>query len=340
MKDDKYIDLEYLSPEKVEIEEVDDSNLYNLEEDQVVPLTPETVEEAPSEEETSGSTSLVTYDPLQHYLMEIKKYRFLTKEEEFELAVKYKKEGDMDAISKLIMANLKIVVIIAMEYKNLGINLMDLIQEGNLGLMQAIKKFDPYRGLRLATYASWWIRAYILRYILNNWRLVKIGTTQAQRKLFFNLMKEKARLEALGKDTAPKLLADDLGVKEKEVIEMDQRLTNPDISLNEPVRQDGNTPLMSFISSDEIPVDEKIAKKELSKLFRDRLEEFARTLNERDLYILRQRILAEKPLSLNEIGKTYGISKERVRQLEEKIITRLREYLKQEIHDFEALRPE
>lgn len=323
MEEEKDIEIDYLPPE--EIQE------FNMEAD---------MREDVHSDPDDSSTSLVRYDPLQHYLAEIRKYRFLTKEEEYHLAVKYKEKGDLEAISKLIMANLKIVVIIAMEYKNLGINIMDLIQEGNLGLMQAVKKFDPYRGLRLATYASWWIRAYILRYIINNWRLVKIGTTQAQRKLFFNLMKEKARLEALGHDTAPKLLASDLGVKEQEVIEMDQRLGSPEISLDEPLRSDGNTPLISFLSSQETPVDEKLASDEISSLLKKRLEEFSKTLEKRDLDILQSRILSDNPRSLNDIGRVYGISKERVRQLEEKIIKRLRDYLKKEIKDFEALRPD
>jgi len=286
----------------------------------------------------SGS-SLVRYDPLQHYLAEIRKYRFLTKEEEFKLAAKYKEEGDLDAVSKLVMANLKIVVIIAMEYKNLGMNMMDLIQEGNLGLMQAVKKFDPYREIRLVTYATWWIKAYILRYVINNWRLVKIGTTQAQRKLFYNLMKEKSRLESLGYEAGPKLIAHGLGVKENEVIEMDQRLGNRELSLDEPLnKDDAETPLHNIIASNEPPVDEKLADEEVSSLFKEKIEEFSKTINERDLDILRNRILSESPKSLSEIGEVYGISKERVRQLEANIIKRLREYLKKEIKDLDALR--
>jgi len=286
----------------------------------------------------SGS-SLVRYDPLQHYLAEIRKYRFLTKEEEFKLAAKYKEEGDLDAVSKLVMANLKIVVIIAMEYKNLGMSMMDLIQEGNLGLMQAVKKFDPYREIRLVTYATWWIKAYILRYVINNWRLVKIGTTQAQRKLFYNLMKEKSRLESLGYEAGPKLIAHGLGVKENEVIEMDQRLGNRELSLDEPLnKDDAETPLYNIIASNEPPVDEKLADEEVSSLFKEKIEEFSKTINERDLDILRNRILSESPKSLSEIGEVYGISKERVRQLEANIIKRLREYLKKEIKDLDALR--
>lgn len=288
----------------------------------------------------ASGTSLVRYDPLQHYLAEVRRYRFLTKEEEYNLAVRYREEGDLDAVSKLVMANLKVVVVIAMEYKNLNMNMMDLIQEGNLGLMQAVKKFDPYRGIRLVTYATWWIRAYILRYIINNWRLVKIGTTQAQRKLFFNLMKEKARLESLGYEAGPKLIASGLGVKEKEVIEMDQRLGSREMSLDEPLKkEETETTLLDLIPSHEPAVDDRLADEEISTLFREKIAEFSRTMNERDLDILKSRILAESPKSLSEIGKVYGISKERVRQLEENIIKRLKKYLQEEIKDLDALRP-
>ena len=296
--------------------------------------------EIPQEiDESVSGTSLVRYDPLQHYIAEIRRYRFLTKEEELRLAVKYREEGDLDAISKLIMANLKLVVIITMEYKNTGMNLMDLIQEGNLGLMQAVKKFDPYRNLRLVTYATWWVRAYILRYIINNWRLVKIGTTQAQRKLFFNLMKEKARLEALGYEAGPKLIASGLGVKEKEVIEMDQRLGNKELSLDEPLREDSDTNLVSLIPSNEAPIDDKLADEEISGIIREKIVDFSKTLNERDLDILQNRILSDAPRSLSEMGQAYNISKERVRQLEGNIIKRLRGYLKKEVKDLDTLKP-
>lgn len=290
-------------------------------------------------DEHAADRSLVTYDPLQHYLAEVRKYRFLTKEEEHRLAVKYREEGDLDAVSRLVMANLKIAVVIAMEYKNIGMNMMDLIQEGNLGLMQAVKKFDPYRDIRLVTYATWWVRAYILRYLINNWRLVKIGTTQAQRKLFFNLMKEKARLESLGYEAGPKLIASGLGVKEKEVIEMDQRLGSREMSLDEPVKDDSDTSLMSIIPSHEPPIDEKLADEEVSALFKKKVAEFMKTMNERDLNILQNRILSEEPKSLLEIGEFYGISKERVRQLEANIIKRLKKYIEKEIKDIDDLKP-
>jgi len=320
--------------------EMDEAEDEVVEERDDLPREPAEIDiEIPQEIEGPVSeTSVVRYDSLQHYLAEIRKYRFLTKEEEFKLAVKYREEEDLDAVSKLVMANLKIVVVIAMEYKNLGMNLMDLIQEGNLGLMQAVKKFDPYRDIRLVTYATWWIRAYILRYIINNWRLVKIGTTQAQRKLFFNLMKEKARLESLGYEAGPKLIAYGLGVKEKEVVEMDIRLGNRELSLDEPLREDSNSPLLSIIPSNEAPVDEQLADEEVSTLLREKIAEFSKTMNERDLDILQNRILSESPKSLNAMGEAYGISKERVRQLEENIIKRLRKYLQTEIKDFDALK--
>lgn len=291
-------------------------------------------------DESVSGTALTRYDPLQHYMAEIRRYRYLTKEEERRLAIKYREEGDLDAISKLIMANLKLVVIIAMEYKRIGMNMMDLIQEGNLGLMQAVKKFDPYRNLRLVTYATWWVKAYMLRYIINNWRLVKIGTTQAQRKLFFNLMKEKARLESLGYEAGPKLLASELGVKEKEVIEMDQRLGSQDASLDEPLSEDSESTLLSVLSSGEAAVDERLADEEISSIFKEKVAEFSMELNERDRDILQTRILSEEPESLSEIGRRYDISKERVRQLEANIIKRLREYLEREVKDFDALRPD
>jgi len=291
-------------------------------------------------DESVSGTSLARYDPLQHYMAEIRRYRYLTKEEEMRLAIKYKEEGDLDAISKLIMANLKLVIIIAMEYKRIGINMMDLIQEGNLGLMQAVKKFDPYRNLRLVTYATWWVKAYMLRYIMNNWRLVKIGTTQAQRKLFFNLMKEKARLEALGYEAGPKLLASELGVKEKEVIEMDQRLGSQDMSLDEPLSEDSESTLLNVLSSGETAVVDRLADDQVSSIFKEKVAEFSEGLNERDLDILQNRILSEEPKSLSEIGRSYDISKERVRQLEGNIIKRLKEYLQREVKDFDALRPD
>ncbi|HET6370955.1 MAG TPA: RNA polymerase factor sigma-32 [Nitrospiria bacterium] len=286
-----------------------------------------------SQEETGSEKrqEVSVYDPLRRYLAEIRRYPFLSREEEFELAVAYLEKEDRQAVTRLILSNLRVVVTVAREYRNLPFPLLDLIQEGNLGLLQAIKKFDPYRNVRLATYATWWIRAYILRYILNNWRMVKIGTTQNQRKLFFNLMKEKERLEKLGYDVGPKLLADHLNVREKEVVEMEQRLGNWELSLDEPVNSESGDALGQFIPSSEVPVDERLADEEIQKLFREKLRDFSKALKPRDLDILQNRILAEEPLTLESLSRRYKVSKERIRQLEENLIKKLREYIRHEI---------
>ncbi|MEK6689941.1 MAG: RNA polymerase factor sigma-32 [Nitrospirota bacterium] len=285
-----------------------------------------------------GETSLIPYDTIGHYLAEIRKYPFLSKEDEFRLAVDYKEKKDMDALIKLILSNLRVVVSIAFEYKDTHLNLSDLIQEGNIGLMQSLKKFDPYRGVRLYTYASWWIRAYILRYIINNWRLVKIGTTESQRKLFYNLMKEKQRLEAQGLESSPKLLAEKLQVKEKDVIEMSERLGNWELSLDQPVYEGSEETLLGHIIPGGINVEEILEEKELKNLFVEKLKEFSKTLNKRDLEILQRRILSTNPETLDDIGKRNRISKERVRQIEKKIVQRIKEFMKKEIKDFDIIK--
>lgn len=285
-----------------------------------------------------GETSLIPYDTIGHYLAEIRKYPFLSKEDEFRLAVDYKEKKDMDALIKLILSNLRVVVSIAFEYKDTHLNLSDLIQEGNIGLMQSLKKFDPYRGVRLYTYASWWIRAYILRYIINNWRLVKIGTTESQRKLFYNLMKEKQRLEAQGLESSPKLLAEKLQVKEKDVIEMSERLGNWELSLDQPVYEGSEETLLGHIIPGGINVEEILEEKELKNLFVEKLKEFSKTLNKRDLEILQRRILSTNPETLDNIGKRNRISKERVRQIEKKIVQRIKEFMKKEIKDFDIIK--
>jgi RNA polymerase sigma-32 factor len=205
--------------------------------------------------------------------------------------------------------------------------------------MQAIRKFDPLKGVRFYSYAAWWVRAYILRYLLNNYRLVKIGTTQDQRKLFYNLNKEKRNLERQGFITDPKLLADRLHVREREVVEMEQRLGSWDVSLDAPLGPDNQDTLMEVLPSQNVPADEQLAEDELRDLFRQKLALFATTLDDRYADILRNRILSENPMTLDDIGRKYNISRERARQLEEKIIKRLREYMKKEVKDFDLLKP-
>ncbi|MHB8482407.1 MAG: RNA polymerase factor sigma-32 [Nitrospiria bacterium] len=280
---------------------------------------------------------LVPYDPLKKYLSEIRKYPFLSREEEIDLARRYKEQGDMEAISRLILSNLRLVYYIAREYKQSAFPLMDLIQEGNIGLMVAIKKFDPYKGIRVGTYASWWIRAFILRYIINNFRLVKVGTTQAQRKLFFNLEKEKQKILAMGYDPDIKLLAGNLQVKEKEIVEMDQRMGNWEVSLDAPLNGDTEETFGRNLPSGDPPLDDQIAEEDLKDLFHEKLMQFAKTLNERDSDILHARILSESPMTLLEIAGKYHISKERARQLEEKVLKNMKSYMEKEIKDFKLI---
>lgn len=285
----------------------------------------------------SDSTAVVPVTALQQYLAEVRRYPYLSKEEELRLFHEYRAQGSREAAVKLIMANLRVSVSIAAEYLHTGADHMDLIQEGNLGLLQAIKKFDSTKNVRFYAYAAWWSRAYILRYLLNNYRLVKIGTTQDQRKLFYNLKKEKAKLEREGFAPDTKLLADRLHVRERDVIEMDQRLGNWELSLDQPIGEDQDGRLLDIIPSPQVPADEQIADRQLKILFRSKLAEFIKTLEERDEDILRNRILSENPLTLDELGEKYGITKERTRQLEARIIKRLREYIKKDIKDFERL---
>ncbi len=286
----------------------------------------------------SVSSALVPTTTFDRYLVEIRRYPFLTKEEEIRLFYEYREKGRNDAAVKLILANLRVSVAIASEYGHVGIDQMDLIQEGNVGLLQAIKKFDPTRNVRFYAYAAWWVRAFILRYLLNNFRLVKIGTTQEQRKLFFNLRKEKAKLQQEGFIPDPKLLADRLNVRERDVVEMDQRLGSWELSLDQPMTDEGEGTFHDLLPSPQIGVDEQLAKNQLRVVFRKKLAEFAETLNEREEDILRNRLLSETPLTLEDLGKKYSITKERARQLEAKIIKRLRAFMKNELKDFERLR--
>jgi RNA polymerase sigma-32 factor len=286
-----------------------------------------------SEQENDREKGLVPFDPLRRYLAEIRRYPLLTREEEHRLAVDYKEFSNIEAAYRLVVANLRLVVMIAREYQRAFSNLLDLIQEGNIGLMEAVKNFDPYRGVRFPSYAVWWIRAYIIRYIMNNWRMVKIGTTQAQRKLFFNLQKEKEKLENEGFTPGPKLLAQRLDVKEGEVVEMEQRLANRDLSTDVPIGDDGDRTLLSLLADNKPNPEESLAEREYQKLLKEKMERFADALKDKELVIFRERLLNEQPLTLREIGERYGISRERVRQIEERVKKRLKAYLGKEFKD-------
>lgn len=280
----------------------------------------------------------VSFDPFRIYLDEIKRYPLLSREEERDLAIRYHEKNDLEAGYKLITANLRLVVKIAMDFQRYWMqNLMDLIQEGNVGLMQAVKKFDPYRGYKFSYYASFWIKAYIIKFIMDNWKLVKIGTTQAQRKLFFNLRKEKERLEAQGVEASPRLLSHRLDVKESEIIEMDQRLNSWEISLDSPLKEDSEDTHKSFLPSDELPVDDRLADQEAKAILHDKLVLFREQLKGKEAVIFDKRLLAEEPLTLQEIGDRFGISRERVRQIESRLKKKLKSYLEEEIEDIELL---
>jgi len=286
--------------------------------------------------ERSDGRAVVPFDPLQRYLTEIRRHPLLTREEEKELAIRFREHEDLDAAYKLVTGNLRLVVMIAREYQRATRNLLDLIQEGNIGLMEAVKKFDPYRGIRFPSYAVWWVRAYIIRYLINNWRMVKLGTTQAQRKLFFNLQKEKERLEREGIVPEPRLIAQRLDVKESEVVEMQQRLGWGDLSLDQPSGDDdggGGATLLDVLPGTVQGPDKQVADAEFRQEVGAKIHAFGATLKDKEAVIFRERLIAEQPLTLQQIGDRYGISRERVRQLEERLKKRLRVYLQTEIAD-------
>ncbi len=289
-----------------------------------------------SEEASAPDKALVPFDPLQRYLAEIRRFSLLSREEEHHLAVDYKKYGNIEAAYKLVTANLRLVVMIAREYQKAFKNLLDLIQEGNMGLMEAVKNFDPYRGVRFPSYAVWWIRAYMIRYIMNDWRMVKIGTTQAQRKLFFNLQKEKEKLEAEGLTPGPKLLAQRLNVKEDEVVEMEQRLGSRDLSVDMPMGDDEEATLLHFLPDQKDSPEEQLAETQYQQLLRQKMEQFAGALKDKELVIFRERLLNEEPLTLREIGEKYDISRERVRQIEERVKRKLKTFLSKELKDIKS----
>ena len=288
----------------------------------------------PPSDERSDARAVTVYDPLQAYLAEIRRYPFLSAEEEAALSRRFKEKGDLDAVTQLILSHLRLAVSIAMEYRRLPFPIMDLIQEGNVGLMHAVKKYDPEKKVRVATYAAWWIRAYILKYILQNWRLVRIGTTEAQKKLFFRLSKERENLEKQGVTATPRLLADHLHVKENEVVEMTQRLDAQEASLDAPLDERSDTPLGALIPAGSESPDESLADKELKSLFQAKLKLFYKTLKPREAEILSDRVLADHPKTLDVLAKKYGISKERVRQVEANLLKKLKRFMKKEIPDF------
>jgi len=292
---------------------------------------------AAAEARSSGhETNLSDYSTIGAYLHELRRHPLMTREEEHEVAVEFCKTANPALASRLITANLRLVVKIAQEYRRAHRNVLDLIQEGNIGLIHAVHKYDPYRGVKLSSYASWWIRAYILKFILANWRLVKVGTTQAQRKLFFNLRKEREKLEKQGYEVEAKYLAAALDVSEQEVVEMERRLNASETSLDAPMRSDeqGDRTQGDFVrAAPALRPDVQVEAGEFGSILSEKLHAFGATLRDRDLEIFRDRLLNEEPATLVQIAERFGVTRERVRQIEERLKRRLRQYLEGELGD-------
>jgi len=284
-----------------------------------------------------GTTALARRDPLSAYMAEVRRYPLLTREEEYELAVRWVEHGDMEAAKRLVTSNLRLVVKIAHQYRRAYQNLLDLGQEGNVGLVKAVQKFDPYRGVKVSTYAAWWIKAYMLKYILSTWRLVKIGTTQSQRKLFFNLRKQQERLRREGIDATPERLAKALDVSPGEVVEMQRRLAAPDLSLDAPLGStdggDSSRTRLDFVEDEHDDPEDTVESAELRELLQEKLRRFGAGLSGRELEIFEERLIADDPVTLQALGDRWGVSRERARQVEKRMVLRLREYLQGELGD-------
>ncbi len=284
---------------------------------------------------TTNVPSLPVVTPegnLARYLQRIRKFPMLEPDEEFMLAKRWREHGDVEAAHKMVTSHLRLVAKIAMGYRGYGLPLNEIISEGNVGLMQAVKRFDPDRGFRLATYAMWWIRAAIQEYILHSWSLVKMGTTAAQKKLFFNLRKIKGRLQAIEEgDLSPenvKKIADELKVSEDEVISMNRRLASPDHSLNAPLKSDSDGEWLDWLEDESENQETMLAESEEFAKRRRLLSKAMKQLNERERHILTERRLKDDPSTLEELSQVYGISRERVRQIEVRAFEKLQKAVK------------
>lgn len=290
----------------------------------------------PAEVETpvldhSSSRGLTTTDPVALYMAEIRKYPVLTREQEQEIAQKYHTTKDPKLAQVLVTSNLRFVVKIAAEYSRFGARMIDLIQEGNMGLMHAVRDFNPYRGTKLITYAVWWIRGYIQEYLMKQYSLVKIGTTQNQKKLFYQLQKQKEKLEQLASSPEQlQQLSSELGIPEDEIQQMALRMSGKDVSLNVTVDEGGNTSLLDFQKTEDRPPDEELALREQLQNLKDILEELRPDLNEKELIILEERLLSDEPLTLQEIGEKYKITREAVRQTEARLMKKIRDHMSRE----------
>ncbi len=267
----------------------------------------------------------VIKNSLETYLVQINQFPLLTQEEEFKLAVKYRKYDDIEAAQKLITSNLRFVVKIAFEYKSYGVKIQDLIQEGNIGLMMAVKKFNPYKGYRFISYAIWWIRAYMQNFIIKTWSLVKIGTTQAQKKLFYKIGKVRKALEADGENEKRyEHLARDLDVAKEDIMEMEQRMSSRDLSLDAPFDEGKELTHLELLREESLNQEEAIAQEEEKKIREREIQNAMKRLNDKEAYVIKSRIMAEEPLTLQQIGDHLKLSRERVRQIESEALKKLK----------------
>ncbi|SIN77553.1 RNA polymerase factor sigma-32 [Halodesulfovibrio marinisediminis] len=324
--------------ETLDIEDSDEEESLDI--DPVIDITEEDDSETPDTlpvfVDKSSSARARSTDSLSTYLREISKFPMLKPDEEFELAKRVQENNDSDAAFRLVSSHLRLVVKIAMDFQRRWMqNVLDLIQEGNVGLMRAVNKFDPDKGIKFSYYASFWIKAYILKFIMDNWRLVKVGTTQAQRKLFYNLNKERQRLISQGFDPDAAMLSKKLNVSEEQVVEMEQRLDASDMSLNIPVGDDtGGATKMDFLPALGPGIEDVLSDHQMAEMLTQKISEIEHKFNDKELEILHKRLLSDDPVTLREIGEQFGITRERVRQIEARLLQKIRDHLFKEIKDF------
>ena len=288
-------------------------------------IEPEDVVTKPKKSKQKPISALAPTDPVAAYLAEIGKYKVLSREEEKVVAEDYYETGDPKAAEKLVTANLRFVVKIAAEYSKFGNKMIDLIQEGNVGLMHAVREYNPYKGVRLISYAVWWIRGYIQDYLMKQHSLVKIGTSQKQRKLYYQLKKQKDEMDRLGPNQVIAQLSGKLDIPEKDIIDMSQRVLSRDVSLSQPLNDNDTGTLMDLQTSpEEIAVDTQLGNLEELENLREHIDNLKPTLNERELFILEKRILADEPMTLQEIGKMNNVTREAVRQMEARVLQKIK----------------
>lgn len=325
---------ESIEAEIVEEEEIKEAEIVD---DEILPALKEEIgyEDVDAEDEDydldehldQNEPGLVLVDALQRYLAELRRYPLMTREEEKKTAIKAFEDNDIIARNSLVTANLRLVVKIAMEYRRAYSQILDLIQEGNAGLVQAVNRFNPYRGVKLSTYSAWWIRAYILKFLMDNKSLVRMGTTDAQRKLFFRLRGEAEKMYALTQKFDANLLAEKIGVEPQDVIDMQQRLTKNDLSLDTPVGDEGDTKQVDLLASNFEDAESAYERQQLIDLLKKEIDIIKTDLNERDSYIFNNRIISDEPITLQEVGEKFGITRERARQLEARVIKKIKDRL-------------